>query len=62
MIFIGAIVYTNVKSIPSLVIAQTIMGLGCGTSGVTRAYVAETTAKKNRTTYLGYLTYVTLKK
>eukprot|EP00518_Triparma_eleuthera_P004603 CAMPEP_0182457868 /NCGR_PEP_ID=MMETSP1319-20130603/3331_1 /TAXON_ID=172717 /ORGANISM="Bolidomonas pacifica, Strain RCC208" /LENGTH=410 /DNA_ID=CAMNT_0024656419 /DNA_START=426 /DNA_END=1658 /DNA_ORIENTATION=+ len=41
-----------------LVSAQIVMGLGSGTLGVTRAYVAESTGREERTKWLSYLTAV----
>mmetsp|Transcript_18324 Transcript_18324/g.39640 ORF Transcript_18324/g.39640 Transcript_18324/m.39640 type:complete len:654 (+) Transcript_18324:146-2107(+) len=38
-----------------LIMAQSVMGIGSGTLGVTRAYVAEVSPKKLRTRYLAYL-------
>ena len=41
LIVLGALLYTQVWSLYSLFAAQIILGLGCGTLGVTRAYFAE---------------------
>lgn len=41
-----------------LIFAQSVMGFGSGTLGVTRAYVAEVSPKKLRTRYLAYLALV----
>ncbi|GMH66437.1 hypothetical protein TrRE_jg9159 [Triparma retinervis] len=41
-----------------LIFAQVVMGLGSGTLGVTRAYVAEITPRDKRTAWLSYLTAV----
>ena len=41
-----------------LILAQIVMGLGSGTLGVTRAYVAEITPRDKRTAWLSYLTAV----
>ena len=37
---------------------QTVLGVGSATLGVTRAYVAEVTATRQRTTYIAWLTAV----
>lgn len=42
----------------ALIGAQVVMGLGSGTLGVTRAYVAEITPRDKRTAWLSYLTAV----
>jgi MFS family permease len=41
-----------------LVFSQIVLGIGSATLGVTRAYVAEITATRQRTTYIALLTAV----
>ena len=41
-----------------LIFAQIALGLGSGTLGVTRAFVAEVTAQRSRTTYMAWITAV----
>lgn len=41
-----------------LILAQLVMGLGSGTLGVTRGYVADITPRNERTSWIGYLTAV----
>ena len=48
----------NVGRTEFLILSQTILGLGSGTLGVTRAFVAEVTAQRNRTTYMAWITAV----
>lgn len=38
-----------------LILSQVVTGYGCGTLGVTRAFVADVTPTRNRTTYMAYL-------
>jgi ceroid-lipofuscinosis MFS transporter 7 len=56
VILLGCFLYANASSIPSLIISQIIVGFGSGTLGVTRSYVAETSPKEHRTSYMAYLT------
>ena len=56
VIVAGALLYTQVRGLASLFAAQVVLGLGCGTLGVTRAYVAESVPRDQRTVYLGRLT------
>jgi MFS transporter, ceroid-lipofuscinosis neuronal protein 7 len=61
ILLLGTLVYAQVQNIgypPFLIVAQTILGIGSGTLGVTRAYVADITAQRERTAYMGYLTAV----
>ena len=54
---LGAFLYSQAGSVGKpgfLVLAQAVMGVGGGTLGVTRAYVAEATPKSLRTRYLAY--------
>ena len=48
----------SVGSLPFLVFSKIIMGIGSATLGVTRAYVAEITATRQRTTYMALLSAV----
>lgn len=57
----GCLLFAQVYSIGSLyflVASQIILGIGSATLGVTRAYVAEITATRQRTTYIAALTAV----
>ena len=48
----------SVGSLPFLVFSKIIMGIGSATLGVTRAYVAEITATRQRTMYMALLSAV----
>lgn len=54
----GTLLYTASKNVYMLLASQVIMGIGSGTLGVTRAYVAEQTLRSKRTVLLAYLTAV----
>jgi ceroid-lipofuscinosis MFS transporter 7 len=57
ILFVGTLVYAqvqNVGSLQSLIVAQTLLGVGTGTVCVTRAFVASVASKKNRTKYMGW--------
>ena len=56
LICLGALLYTRVWNVPSLVCAQLVLGFGCGTLGVTRAYFAESVPRDQRTVWLGRVT------
>lgn len=56
LIFAGAMIYGVAWSPPSLIAAQVMMGLGSGTLGVTRAYVADKSTPEQRTYLLAYTT------
>lgn len=61
LLLFGAFCYTqilNVGRVEFLIVAQTILGIGSGTLGVTRAFVADVTAKRQRTTYMAWVTAV----
>jgi len=61
IMFIGCLFFAQVHRIGSLlflVFSQITMGIGSATLGVTRAYVAEITATRQRTTYIAWLTAV----
>mmetsp|Transcript_28172 Transcript_28172/g.59494 ORF Transcript_28172/g.59494 Transcript_28172/m.59494 type:complete len:509 (+) Transcript_28172:63-1589(+) len=57
----GCIMFAQVYRVGSLyflIATQILLGVGSGTLGVTRAYVAEITATRQRTTYIAWLTAV----
>ena len=57
----GCILFAHVYSVGSLwflIGSQIVLGVGSATLGVTRAYVAEITATRQRTTYMALLTAV----
>jgi len=61
MLLVGTLAYSLAPAVDNLywlIMAQVIMGLGSGTLGVTRAYVAEITPRKDRTEYIAMLTAV----
>lgn len=61
ILLFGTFVYSQVLSVGRpefLIIAQTLLGIGSGTLGVTRAFVADVTAKRSRTTYMAWVTAV----
>jgi ceroid-lipofuscinosis MFS transporter 7 len=61
ILWIGTACYTQIQNVGQpafLVITQTILGIGSGTLGVTRAFVADVTARRNRTTYMAWITAV----
>jgi hypothetical protein len=61
VLLIGCILFAHAYEVGNLyflVFSQIILGIGSGTLGVTRAYVAEITATRQRTTYLALLTAV----
>jgi MFS transporter, ceroid-lipofuscinosis neuronal protein 7 len=61
ILLIGTLLYAqveNVGHVQFLIVAQTILGIGSGTLGVTRAFVADVTARRNRTRYMGLITAV----
>jgi ceroid-lipofuscinosis MFS transporter 7 len=57
-LMVGALLWANayLLRLPSLYLAQVLMGLGTGSLGVTRSYVSEQTASKERTSRLARLT------
>jgi ceroid-lipofuscinosis MFS transporter 7 len=60
-LWIGTACYTQIQNVgrPEFLVAtQTILGIGSGTLGVTRAFVADVTARRNRTTYMAWITAV----
>lgn len=61
IILLGTLLYAQVGNVGRpefLIVAQTVLGLGSGTLGVTRAFVADVTPTRNRTTYMAWLTAV----
>lgn len=61
ILLLGTLVYTQVQNVGKpefLIVAQTMLGVGSGTLGVTRAFVADVTAKRQRTTYMAWITAV----
>ena len=61
ILLFGTFCYTQVLNVglkEFLIVAQTILGVGSGTLGVTRAFVADVTAKRRRTTYMAWITAV----
>ena len=61
IILVGCILFAQVYRVGSLfflIFSQIILGIGSATLGVTRAYVAEITATRQRTKYIAALTAV----
>ena len=61
ILFVGTLMYGQVQNVGRtefLILCQTVLGVGSGTLGVTRAFVAEVTAQRNRTTYMAWITAV----
>lgn len=61
ILLVGTLLYGQVQNVGRpefLIVAQTMLGIGSGTLGVTRAFVADVTAKRNRTTYMALITAV----
>ncbi len=61
ILLFGTLLYAqaqNVGAASFLILAQTVMGVGSGTLGVTRAYAADVTARHERTTYMAIITAV----
>lgn len=60
-LLLGTLLYAQVQNVGRpefLIVAQTCLGIGSGTLGVTRAYVADITAQRHRTTYMAWITAV----
>lgn len=55
-IFAGALAYAAARNNTALIVAQIMMGVGSGTLGVTRAYVADKSTPEQRTYLLAYTT------
>lgn len=58
VVFFGCILYINATSLLALLVSQFVIGLGCGTLGVTRSYVTNSTTRASRTVQLARLTAV----
>jgi MFS transporter, ceroid-lipofuscinosis neuronal protein 7 len=61
ILLFGTLLYSQVQNVGNaefLIFSQTIMGVGSGTLGVTRAFVADITSKRERTTYMAWITAV----
>mmetsp|Transcript_34165 Transcript_34165/g.72791 ORF Transcript_34165/g.72791 Transcript_34165/m.72791 type:complete len:499 (+) Transcript_34165:209-1705(+) len=61
IMLVGCVLFAQVYRVGSLyylVFSQVVLGIGSATLGVTRAYVAEITATRQRTTYIAALTAV----
>ena len=61
ILLLGTLMYAQVQNVGRpefLIVAQTVLGIGSGTLGVTRAFVADVTAKKQRTKYMAWITAV----
>ena len=61
VLLVGCILFAHAYSVGSLyflVFSQIVLGIGSATLGVTRSYVAEITATRQRTTYIALLTAV----
>jgi len=61
ILLVGTLLYAQIENIGRpefLIVAQTVLGIGSGTLGVTRAFVADVTARRNRTTYMAWITAV----
>jgi ceroid-lipofuscinosis MFS transporter 7 len=57
----GTLVYAQAQNVGTpgfLIFAQSLLGVGSGTLGVTRAYIAEITATRARTRYMAWITAV----
>lgn len=61
ILLLGTVLYTQIQTVGRkefLIVVQMILGIGSGTLGVTRAFVADVTAKRQRTVYMGLITAV----
>lgn len=61
VLLLGTFLHAQVQNVGRpgfLIFSQTILGVGSGTLGVTRAYVAAVTAQRNRTSYMAWITAV----
>jgi hypothetical protein len=59
ILFLGMFMYAQTCAVGTcwyLILSQVVTGYGSGTLGVTRAFVADVTPTRNRTTYMAYLT------
>jgi ceroid-lipofuscinosis MFS transporter 7 len=61
ILFLGTMLYAQAQNVGTssfLILSQTVLGIGSGTLGVTRAFVAEVTATRTRTRYMMWITAV----
>ena len=61
ILLLGTFAYTQIQNVGRpefLIFSQMLLGFGSGTLGVTRAFVAEVTATRSRTTYMAWITAV----
>lgn len=61
ILIVGTLLYAQIGNVGKpefLILAQTVLGVGSGTLGVTRAFCADVTPNRNRTTYMAWLTAV----
>jgi len=61
ILLLGTLLYAQIQNVGKpefLIVAQIFLGIGSGTLGVTRAFVAEVTAQRTRTTYMAWITAV----
>lgn len=61
ILLLGTILYAQTQNVGRpefLILAQICLGIGSGTLGVTRAFVADVSAQRNRTTYMAWITAV----
>lgn len=61
ILLLGTFLYAQVQNVGRaefLILAQTFLGIGSGTLGVTRAFVADVTAQRSRTKYMAWITAV----
>lgn len=56
LLTLGSVMYMGSTEVWMVIASQMMMGVGSGTLGVTRAYVAEKTTRAKRTVLLAYLT------
>jgi ceroid-lipofuscinosis MFS transporter 7 len=61
ILLFATLVYAQIQNVGRtefLFFSQILLGIGSGTLGVTRAFVAEVTATRNRTTYMAWVSAV----
>ena len=56
IVFFGCYMYSLSKTVNGVILGQFIIGIGAGSLGVTRSYVAEKTHRTERTLYMAYMT------
>lgn len=54
ILIVASIAYAAAKNNFEVFLSQLLLGVGSGTLGMTRAYVADKTTKAQRTTFLAY--------